>query len=180
MKNILIILVCACCLQSCFPVSVPPNLDKGQLFEGKKFKKQLPSQYAYIFTDPKEANEFYYFLSYRFPPNQDGDSEANVPITVGDQKYYVTFYETEKKSRVVNLIPGLTNEVLDRNNIPISVDEPPLVRGGTWYIALVITDESYQDALSPNHPNQKEVLAFSKSLQNKYLSTSNYESLQLQ
>ncbi len=180
MKHLLLFIFCTFLLQSCFPVSIPPNLEKGQLFEGKKFKKQLPHQYAYIFTDPKDANEFYSFLSYRFPPNQDGDSEANVPIVVDDKNYYVSFYETEKKSRVVNLIPGITNEILNSQNIPISLDEPPIVRDGTWYIALVITDETYKDALSPSHVHHKAILEFSQSLQNQYLSTSNYQSLQLQ
>ena len=167
-------------LQSCFPVSIPPNLEKGKLFEARKFKKKLPNQYAYIFTDPKYANEFYYYINAKFPPNQDGDSETNVPVTIDKKLYYVSFYETEKKSRVVNLLPAIANEVLYDKNIPITLDEPPIVREGTWYIALIITDEDYNDALSPSYDDQKEVLAFSKSLQNEYLITQNYNSLLLQ
>lgn len=180
MKNVLSLLLVAVMLQSCFPVSIPPNLDKGQLFEAKKFKRRLPNQYAYIFTDPKDANDFYYFISYRFPPNEEGDSEANVPIIVDNHPYYISFYETEKKSRIVNLLPSIANELLSQQNIPITLEEPPIVRDGTWYIALIITDEHYNDALSPKHFHQKELLEFAKTLQNQYLSTRNYESLLLQ
>lgn len=176
----LIFLILPFILQSCFPVSIPPNLEKGKLFEARKFKKQLPNQYAYIFTDPKYANEFYYYINAKFPPNQDGDSETNVPVIIKDRQYYVSFYETEKKSRVVNLIPAIANEILSEKNIPVTFDDPPIVREGTWYIALVITDEDYNDALSDTYSFQKEVLEFSRSLQNEYLRTQNYNSLLLQ
>ena len=167
-------------IQSCFPISIPPNLENGKLMEAKKFKRKLPGQYAYIFTDPKDANEFYYYLSAKFPPNQEGDSENNVPARIHNTDYYISFYETEKKSRVVNLLPAIANEVMREKNIAIELDEPPIVRDGTWYIALVITDAAFSDALSPDYKHQKEVLAYVKSLHNEYISTHNYNSLQFQ
>ena len=166
-------------ISSCFPISIPPNLENGKLMEAKKFKRKLPNQYAYIFTDLKDANEFYYYLSAKFPPNQEGDSENNVPIQIDDINYYMSFYETEKKSRVVNLLPGIANEVMSNKNIPIELDEPPIVREGTWYIALTITDTEFTDALSPSHKNQKKILEYAKSLHNEYISTHNYNSLLL-
>jgi hypothetical protein len=148
--------------------------------EAKKFKRKLPGQYAYIFTDPKDANEFYYYLSAKFPPNQDGDSESNVPARIYNTDYYISFYETEKKSRIVNLLPAVANEIMSKKNIGIELDEPPIVREGTWYIALIITDTAFNDGLSPSHKNQDKVLAYAKSLHNEYISTHNYNSLQFQ
>ena len=167
-------------LSSCFPLSIPPNLEKGKLIEAQKFKRKLPKQYAYIFTDPKDANEFYYYLNAKFPPNQAGDSEDNVPIQIDNTNYYISFYETEKKSRIVNLLPALANEVMRKNNVSIELNEPPIVRGGTWYIVLVITDSEFNDALSPNSEYQKKMLAYAKSIHNEYISTTNYNSIWLQ
>lgn len=179
MKKLQFLLV-AILLQSCFPVSIPPNLENGKWMEAKKFKRKLPNQYAYIFTDPKDANEFYYYVSAKFPPNQEGDSENNVPVQIDNTNYYISFYETEKKSRVVNLLPAITNEVLNNKNIPIQLDEPPITREGTWYIVLTITDANFTDALSPNYKNQKKILEYTKMLHNEYISTTNYNSLQFQ
>lgn len=148
--------------------------------EAKRFKRKLPNQYAYIFTDPKDADEFYYYLSAKFPPNQAGDSEDNMPLQINNTDYYISFYETEKKSRIVNLLPALANEAMRNKNIPIELDEPPIVRDGTWYMVLTITDPAFNDALSPNNVDQKKVLAYVKSLHDDYLSTSNYNSLLLQ
>lgn len=145
--------------------------------EAKKFKRKLPNQYAYIFTDPKDANEFYYYLSSKYPPNQLGDSEGNVPVTINDNNYYISFFETEKKSRVVNLLPAIANEVMRENNIAIELDEPPIVRDGTWYIALTVSNKNFDDALSPSHKHQKEVLSYIKILHDEYLNTHNYNSL---
>lgn len=167
-------------ISSCFPISIPPDLENGKLMEAQKFKRKLPNQHAYIFTDPKNAHEFYYYLSAKFPPNQEGDSENNVPIRLDNTDYYITFYETEKKSRMINLLPAIANEVMSDKNIPIELDESPIVREGTWYIVLTITDAEFTDALSPSHKNQKKILAYAKSLHNEYITTHNYNSLLLQ
>ncbi len=145
--------------------------------EAKKFKRKLPNQYAYIFTDPKDANEFYYYINAKFPPNQEDDSEENVPAQIEGTNYYISFYETEKKSRIVNLLPAVANEVMREKNIPIELEEPPIVRDGTWYIALIITDKDFNDALSPNFKYYKKVREYAKSLHNEYISTNNYNDL---
>jgi hypothetical protein len=176
-KGIYIVLVII--LHSCFPVSIPPNLEKGQIFKARKFKKQLPKPYSCIFADPKTQMNFTIFLSSKFPPNNEGDSETNVPIKVDGMQYFITFYETEKKSHAVNLLPTIANEVLYKNNIPVQFNESPIVRDGTWYIAIIITDEDYNDALSPSYIYHEDVLQFSRTLQNEYLSTDNYNSLLL-
>ena len=94
-------------------------------------------------------------------------------------QYFVTFYETKKKSRAVNLLPVIANEVLYKNNIPVQFNEPPIVRDETWYTAIIITDKDYNDALSPSYIYHEDVLQFSRTLQNEYLSIDNYNSLLL-
>jgi len=65
-------------------------------------------------------------------------------------------------------------------NIPIELDEPPIARDGTWYIALTVTDAEFADALSPDYQHQQKVYAYVKSLHNEYVSTNNYNSLRFQ
>lgn len=166
-------------LQGCFPISIPPNLEKGRLMEAQKFKRKLPNHYGYIFTDTKDANEFYYYVSHKFPPNQEGDSESNVPVLIRDKKYYVSFYEAEKKLKVVNLIPSMINEIADNKNLPIQLDEPPIVRDGTWYIVLTIQDVNFKDALNPSYSKHASILDYVKKLHNEYLATRNYKTLSI-
>ena len=166
-------------ISSCFPISIPPNLENGKLMEAKKFKRKLPNQYAYIFTDLKDANEFYYYLSAKFPPNKLGDSEGNVPITIDNRNYYISFYETEKKSRLVSLLPIMVNGLLDKEEGTEFNEILTVARDGTWYIALTVSNKNFEDGLSPNSKDQKEILNFVKALHNEYITTHNYNSLLL-
>lgn len=180
MKQLFLVVLIPILFQSCIPLTAPPNLEKGKVFQGNKFNKRLPNQRMYIFTDPKNADEFYYYISSKFAANMDGDSETNVPVTIDNKKYYVTFYETEKNATSINLLPIIANAALERNNIAPSFNEGNTIkRDGTWYIALVITDEDYNDALDTDYKAYSQVLQFSKNLQNDYLSTTNYNSLLL-
>ncbi len=147
--------------------------------EAKKFKRKLPNQYVYIFTDLKDANEFYYYISTKFPPNQEGDSEENVPAQINNTDYYVSFYETEKKSKFVSLMPFVEQAVFNSDADETALfDEVVIIpREGTWYIALIITDVDFNDALSPNYKDRDKILEYARSLYRIFKHTQLQQSL---
>lgn len=164
-------------LAGCFPVAIAPDLTNGEIINGKKFKKQLPDRQAYIFTDSKPADEFYYYLRAKYERQPDA-VEDNVPVSINDEQFYVSFYETSKSTKTVNLINPLVNEVLERNNISGVLNEETVrYAGDTYYIVLMVSDEEFNDGLSENHTSYSKIYEYVEKLQAEYLATNNYNQL---
>ena len=83
-------LLCLVILQSCFPVAIAPDLSSGAVKKASKFNKKLPDRYSYIFTDPKDADEFYTYINTKFNL-QHNYVEDNVPIVLDGDNYYISF-----------------------------------------------------------------------------------------
>lgn len=163
---------------SCIPLRVAPNIDGAKIYKGKKFKKQLPKHYVYVFEDPKDANEFYTYINAKF--NIDYDiGGGNVPLIIGDKKYYLTFYEVERNTKTVNLVPIAVDIVSEsKGNDPI-FEDMYTTRTGSWYIALTVSDDDFNDNLKESDPARKTILKQLDHLRNEYLTTANYMEIYL-
>lgn len=167
-------LFCLVILQSCFPVAIAPDLSDGSIKRAKKFNKKLPNRYSYIFTDPKDADEFYTYINTKYDL-QHNYVEDNVPIVLDGDNYYISFYEVSKNTKTVNLLRPLANKMLEENGIGAVFDDDPVrIYGDTWYIALLITDEDFNDGLNPSYKNYARVEEFASSLHKEYYSMRNY------
>ncbi len=155
-----------------------PRIEGAKVYEGKKFKKQLPKHHVYVFEDPKNANEFYTYINAKFDIDYDV-AGGNVPITIHGKKYYLTFYEVERSTKTVNLVPIAVDVVMEsKGNDPL-FDDSYTSRSGNWYIALTVTDDHFQDNLKDNDPARKVILKHLDQLRNEYLSTANYMEIYL-
>ena len=158
---------------SCIPIKIAPNFDGGKVFKPKKFKKELPKQYAYVFKDPKDANEFYKYVNAKYHVAYD-DYTGNVPILIDQANYYLTFYETERSTETVNLVPIIADAALENKGSDPIFEDVYTSRAGTWYIALTITDNNFGDPLKSSHQDHKIILKYLDALREEYLNTSNY------
>lgn len=161
------------CAFSCIPLQIAPNIDGAKIYKGKKFKKQLPKQYVYVFEDPKDANEFYTYINAKFDIDYDIGG-GNVPITINQKKYYLTFYEVERNTKTVNLVPIAVDIASEsKGNDPI-FENMYTSRNGSWYIALTVSDDNFNDNLKEEDPAHKQILKHLDYLRNEYLTTANY------
>ncbi len=165
--------LCALCLVSCIPLQIAPNFDGGKIFPPKKFKKQLPQQYVYVFEDPKDANEFYNYMNAKFQIVYDDDL-GNIPVAVNSNTYYLTFYEVERATKTVNLLPMAVDAGLEENGFSPVLESAHTSRTGKWFIALTMTDDALQDALNPNYTFHQDVLSYADAMRNEYLNTVHY------
>lgn len=168
LTNILVFLVV-----SCIPLQIAPKIEGGKVFAPKKFKKQLPYNYVYVFEDPKDANEFYDYINAKFQIVYDDDT-GNIPVIIDDKSYYITFYEVERATTTLNLLPMAVDAALEEKGHGPFLESTHTSRSGTWYIALTMTDETILDALNPNYKNHVAVLAYTNALRNEYLTTVHY------
>ncbi len=158
---------------SCIPLQIAPNIDGAKVYKGKKFKRKLPKQHVYVFEDPKDANEFYTYINAKYKIDYD-DGGGNLPITINNKKYYLTFYEVERNTKTVNLIPMMIDGIIEEKGSSPMLENFHYSRSGAWYIALTVSDDHFNDNLKENDPNRKQIIQYLDNLRNEYLTTANY------
>ncbi len=159
--------------QSCIPLKIAPNLEEGKVLKAKKFVPELGNRYVYAFNDPKDANEFYKYVNAKFQISYD-DFIGNVEMQLDNQAYYLTFYEVNKETKTINLIPIVVDASMEQKGQYPIMTSAEVSRSGKWYIVLTVTDDKMKDALRPNYTHQENVVNYLMELQEEYLSTSKY------
>ena len=175
---LLLSLVYALCFFSCIPVKVAPSIEDHKIVLAKKFKRDLPRLYAFVFEDTKDADEFYHFINAKYSL-EFRDVETNVPIEIGNQLFFMSFFEREKTTEFVNLIPILIDGVLNSEGVDPILEEVYSTRTGHWYIAITVDDPAFRDALSPDSPHRNNVIRYLDALRDEYFSTHHYAELSL-
>ncbi|WP_042496134.1 hypothetical protein [Algibacter lectus] len=173
MKSFLLVFVVAFCF-SCIPVRIaPPTIKTDKVMVAKKFKRKLPKRQAFIFEDPKNANEFYNYVNTKHEL-QFQDVEFNVPFEVDGTLFYFSFHEVEIPDKTINLIPIIIDAKLDNGGNSPLFEDSYTSRQGNWYIAITVNDEAMNDCLKPNSVYKASVLKYLKQMRLEYLNTSNY------
>jgi len=173
MKQISLILIFIFFYSSCIPLRIAPTIKDDKIMVAKKFKRKLPNQYAFIFEDPKNANEFYNYINTKFKLNHN-EVEWNVPITIDGEELYLTFYETEIPTKTINLVPIIIDAGLESKGYNTVYEEDHFSRVGNWYLVLTVNDSNIKDCLKPNHKAREKVLKYLRNLRVEYLNTNNY------
>ncbi len=141
---------------------------EGKVVKANRFLKKFPRQYVYVFDDPKDANEFNKYINAKYQIAYD-DATGNVPVTIGENTYYLTFYEANKETRVINLVPMMIDAA-----IGVEDGKVEIARLGKWYLVITVTDDNYKDALYPEYKDYENVLKYVSELRSEYLSTTHY------
>lgn len=160
-------------VSSCIPYSFAPNIKEDKIKIAKRFKGGLPKQYGFIFKDPKEADEFYYFINAKYDLNHHL-VENNVPFKIKEKELFLSFREVERSTKTLNLIPIFADVALENNDMDAAFEDSYTSRIGTWYIVLLVNDENHNDVLSPKNNIRNEVVDYLRSLRKEYLNTNNY------
>ena len=158
---------------SCIPLKIAPNIEGEKIANAKKFKKDLPNFEGFIFEDTKNANEFYNFINAKYDLKHI-NVDSNVPIIINNKTYYLSFFERERITKTINLIPIIVDAKLNQNENDAILQDLYTSRNGFWYIIITVTDGEIKDCLNANHPENEVIIKYLKNLKNEYFSTSNY------
>jgi hypothetical protein len=161
---------------SCIPIAIKPTIEDYKITNGKNFKSGLPNKTSFIFEDPKNANEFYTYINVKFNRNTI-DAEYNIPIAIGSQTFYMTFFEAERTTKTVNVLPMAADVLLSANNLGsgTTFNNVYTSRKGSWYISIIVLDNEMKDILAQNNKTQQQVVDYLSALKKEYLSTANYQ-----
>ncbi|WP_374506533.1 hypothetical protein [Flavobacterium sp.] len=163
---------------SCIPYKIAPKIEGEKIVKAKKFKKNLPNYFGFIFEDTKNANEFYNFINTKYNlKNQN--VESNVPISINNKTYYLSFFERERTTSTLNLLPLAIDTHRNSNNKNPMLEDLYTTRRGFWYLILTVTDNDIKDCLNPNYSQNGEIINYLKELKKEYFSTNNYLETQL-
>lgn len=158
---------------SCIPLSIAPKIETDKLVKGKRFKRNLPRNYGFVFKDSKDANEFYNFINAKYDLGFI-DVESNVPFEIDENNYFLSFYEREKVTKTINLIPiAVDASLASKGNDPM-LEDAHTSRTGNWYLILIVTDVDMNDCLNPEYESHAKVMEYLRNLKEEYLTTQNY------
>ena len=160
-------------LASCVPISIAPNIETYEIVKSNRFKKDLPPFYGFVFENPKEADAFFQFLQAKYDL-ESTHFDAAIPVQFNKQTYYLNYYEREKTTKTVNVIPIAIDAKRESNGNDPIFEDVHLTRSGQWFLILMVTDGEMKDVLKPNHSERPNIVAYLEALKNEYLSTHNY------
>jgi len=144
---------------SCIPLRIAPNIKEDKVMVAKKFKQNLPRDYAFIFEDPKDANEFYHYINTKYQRNHN-NVEFNVPFWIDNEEFFLSFFEIEIPTKTINLLPIVIDAGLNSKGYDSMFENQQYSRVGNWYLVLTVTDVDMIDCLKPNHVSREKVLQF--------------------
>lgn len=99
MKQLLVCLFLTLFFTSYIPVSFAPNIETDKVKIAKRFKRDLPKRYGFIFEDPKVADEFYTFINTKYQlPGMD----RKIPLWVHKKPFIMNIYERRRTSSTLN------------------------------------------------------------------------------
>ena len=159
---------------SCIPLRVAPKIESDKVMVAKKFKKNLPNRYAFIFEDPKDADEFYNYVVTKYELNHD-DADWNVPFEVNGLPFLFSFYEVEISDKTYNLVPFVADAASDSKIVDALLENTnTITRVGNWYVAVTVNDDAMTDCLKPDNSHRDAVIKYLRNMQFEYLNTTNY------
>lgn len=177
MKNSLLIVVLLT-ITSCIPVKIASKFkhEDYKIMNAKKFQRKLPRETSFIFKDPKNADEFYYYINkkYNLEHNNVG---LNTPFQLNGHTYYLSYKEIGKEDKNLNLGLALTDLVLQEKAGFTVFDDNYSSRKGHWYLIITVFDKDVKNCLLDNHPMKSIITEYLKDLKHEYLTTNNYEEL---
>ncbi|WP_417870951.1 hypothetical protein [Winogradskyella sp.] len=177
MKKALIFLVFLI-LTSCIPYKIAPKFKNKdyKVMKAKKFERKLGRETAFIFKDPKDADEFYNYINTKYQLNHNNVG-LNSPILIHGKTCFFSYQEVERTDKSLVLPLVVTDLKRSSNGNDPLFEKHYTTRKGHWYIVITVYDENLKNCLLDKHPNQAEVLNYLKELQQEYLKTHNYEEL---
>ncbi|MEO1031040.1 MAG: hypothetical protein AAFX55_06530 [Bacteroidota bacterium] len=178
MKKPIALLCLITVLTSCIPIKVAPKFKNKdyRVMKAKKFQRKLPKETAFIFKDPKDADEFYNYLNTKLNLNHN-DVGFNSPFIIDGETFYLSYNEVNKEDKNLNLGLSAVDLVLKEKAGFTVFDDNYVSRKGHWYIIITVYDKHLKNCLLDKHPMKSQIIQYLKDLKQEYLATYNYEEL---
>lgn len=133
----------------------------------------------FIFTDTKEADEFYSFINTKFQLHHNGVYD-DVPFKILENQFFFSFYEVAISDKSINVVTpflaAVGNKLLEVGDKPASIfnADSRVFRTSHYYIAIEVYSDDENDCLAKDSVSKEAVLNYLSALKKQYLATHNY------
>jgi hypothetical protein len=158
---------------SCVPYKIAPNIEDYKIVKAKRFKRDLPERYAFVFEDDGEEDAFRHFAGNKFALGHENPA-SDVPFEVNGSTYFMSIHEREKTTETVNFLPLLIDGFLSSEGHDPILEESYATGNSYWYIVITVVDSDFKDCLAPTFANQMDVILYLRLLKLEYQGNQNY------
>jgi hypothetical protein len=179
MRKAISFLVLLGIVHSCIPIRIAPRIEDYKLVKGKKFKRSLPERHMFIFTDSKEADEFYNYINTKFQLHHTSVYD-DIPFKIHEDQFFFSFYEVAISDKSLNIatpfLATVGNKLLEVDDEPSTIFNPDtsVLRTSNYYIAIEVYSDDENDCLAKDSVSKESVLNYLSALKEQYLATHNY------
>tara|TARA_R100001369_G_scaffold16414_2_gene31433 strand:- start:381 stop:932 length:552 start_codon:yes stop_codon:yes gene_type:complete len=179
MKKLFILLLAAV-TPSNIPVKIAPKFKNQdyKIMQANKFQRKMSRETSFIFKDPKNADEFYYYVNKKYKLNHK-DVGLNTAFQHKAKTYYLSYSEVGKEDENANIGLAFVDLVLEEKAGFTVFENNYTSRKGHWYIILTVYDKDIKNCLLDKHPMKSEITKYLRALKKEYVTTHNYEELLL-
>lgn len=178
--NRLVFLLFILVFSSCIPTQIAPKF-KNKTYKvtlAKKFERTLEREMAFIFKDPKDAEEFYKYLNKKFQL-QHKDVGTNVPFQLNNETLYLSYTEISRNDTSINLPLVAVDAKRQANGNSSLFERSHTSNNEHWYIVITVYDEQIENCLKNTHRLKDKTIEYLKALQMEYFNVQNYDELLL-
>ena len=130
-----------------------------------------------MFNDPKDDGEFYDYIKAKFNLTHINVG-ANNAFIVNNKTYYLSYLETERETKTINLPLAVIDAKRESNGNTRLFENNYSTRQGQWYILLNVYNSDLKNCLDIDYKNREAIINYLEALRKEYLRTQNYLELQ--
>lgn len=154
---------------NCISIKKAPEITEVgySIIQGKKLKKALGNSNHFIFLNHLSESDLTAFVTFKL--NADDDSYLqNMPVTINDIRFLMTFYTVKSKDKTLNLFSPIVNRALNNSlntdfNEDVQVDEFEY-----HYVAVYVESDIEADSLKDESIHKAIVERYLVNLMDEY------------
>lgn len=141
--------------ESCIPVKLAPRIESYKILKGRQFEKGLPERNIFVFEDKQDVSAFYCFVDKKFEL-ENKQVMDDVPFTVNSHQYFFSFYEVDKSSTTIQLMPFILSKITKSD----AKEKPEMIQSDYYYIGIEVYSDIENDCLDINALSRTPVLNY--------------------
>ena len=166
-----------CCLSfvlvGCFSLQPASLIDDYRVTKARKWVKEKPRTYHFVFENPKPPEEWRWFTQIHFGVYNDPQQRLHA-FQIDEKPYTLLYTSFTRTGERINVWAMVLDELLLRWINMSFFEADHTTKNIRQYVRVSVRDAHEKDALHPSYPQRTTVIAYLEELRHTYLDTNNY------
>ena len=160
-------------LVSCLSLQPASLADDYRVTKARKWVKEKPRTYHFVFENPKPPEEWRWFTQIHFGV-YNAPEQRHFVFEVDHKPYTLLYTSFSRSGERINFWAMVVDELLLRWINMSLLEAHHSDERVRQYVRVSVRDAHEKDALHPSHPHRATVIAYLEELRHTYLDTNNY------